>query len=68
MNNTVGTQRSYSKLDAEAVQEIRSAFKQRRALLNHISANLSTKALAKKYGVVECTVEAVATGRTWGHV
>jgi shikimate kinase len=47
-------------LQDEAREEMRSAFKQRRALLDHISKELSTKSLARRYGVVESTIEKIA--------
>ena len=54
-------------LDLE-VGSIRSAKKQREALLKHIRENLSNAALARQFGVHERTVEKVMSRETWNHL
>lgn len=63
-----GSELPHSKLTPEQVEEMRSARRQRMALMEHIKANLSNEALARKHGVHVRTVEKVVTGETWCHV
>lgn len=63
-----GTQLPQSRLDHDAVADIRSAARQREALRQHIRENLSNEALARKLGVHVRTVEKVLALETWGHV
>lgn len=46
-----------TRLRNDALDEIKSALKQRDALTQHISRNLSNKALAKRFGVHVTTIE-----------
>ncbi len=50
-------------LDMDVI-EIRSAKRQREALLKHIRENLSNEALAKRFGVHTRTIEKVMAGET----
>lgn len=54
-------------LDLDVIT-IRSAKKQREALLKHIRENLSNAALARQFGVHEKTVEKVMSRETWNHL
>lgn len=63
-----GEELPQAKLNAELVQEIRSARRQREALRKHIADNLSNEALAKKYGVHVRTIEKAITNETWSHL
>ncbi len=54
-------------LDMDVIS-IRSARRQRLALLAHIKANLSNEALAKKYGVHVSTIEKALSNETWCHL
>ena len=63
-----GSEHPQAKLTDEQVQEMRSARRQRQALLRHIKENLSNEAMAKKYGVHVRTVEKVVTHEGWCHV
>ena len=62
-----GEQVKLAKLTADAVEEIRSAQKQRDHLRMHIRT-LSNKALAARHKVSVSAVEAVLRGRTWMHI
>lgn len=62
-----GEQVKLAKLTADAVEEIRSAQKQRDHLRMHIRT-LSNKALAARHKVSVSAVEAVLSGRTWMHI
>jgi hypothetical protein len=63
-----GSDLPQAKLNKEKVLFIRSAAVQRENLRKHISDNLTTKALAEKFGVTERTVEKVLQRYTWVHV
>ena len=54
-------------LDLDVIA-IRSAKKQREALLKHIRENLSNAALARQFGVHERTVEKVMSRDSWSHL
>lgn len=54
-------------LDLDVIT-IRSAQKQRQALLKHIRENLSNAALARQFGVHERTVEKVMSRESWIHL
>lgn len=54
-------------LDLDVIT-IRSAKKQREALLKHIRENLSNAALARQFGVHERTVEKVMSRESWSHL
>jgi len=58
----------HSKLLDIDVVSIRSATRQREALLQHIRDNLSNAALAKQYGVHVNSITRVVQYDTWGHV
>ena len=62
-----GEQVKLAKLTADAVEEIRSAQKQRDHLRMHIRT-LSNEALAARHKVSVSAVESVLRGRTWMHV
>ena len=57
-----------SKLIDLDVIAIRSAKKQREALLKHIRENLSNAALARQFGVRERTIEKAVARETWNHL
>lgn len=57
-----------SKLLDLDVIAIRSAKKQREALLKHIRENLSNAALARQFGVNERTIEKAVARETWNHL
>mgnify|MGYP003557138030 CR=1 FL=1 len=57
-----------SKLIDLEVIAIRSAKKQREALLKHIRENLSNAALARQFGVHERTIEKAVARETWNHL
>ncbi len=57
-----------SKLIDLDVIAIRSAKKQREALLKHIRENLSNAALARQFGVHERTIEKAVARETWNHL
>ena len=57
-----------SKLIDLEVIAIRSAKKQREALLKHIRENLSNAALARQFGVRERTIEKAVARETWNHL
>lgn len=57
-----------AKLQADDVTDIRSAKKQREALLQHIRDNLSNAALAKKHGVSVRAIEKIMSHESWSHV
>ena len=57
-----------SKLLDLDVIAIRSAKKQREALLKHIRENLSNAALARQFGVHERTIEKAVARETWNHL
>lgn len=50
------------------VISIRSAHRQRLALIKHIAENLSNEALAKKFGVHRTSIEKIVTRRSWSHL
>ena len=54
-------------LDLDVIA-IRSAKKQREALLKHIRENLSNAALARQFGVNERTIEKAVARETWNHL
>ena len=54
-------------LDLDVIA-IRSAKKQREALLKHIRENLSNAALARQFGVHVRTVEKVMSRDSWSHL
>jgi len=54
-------------LDMDVIS-IRSARRQRLALLAHIKANLSNEALARQYGVHVRTIEKVLSNESWCHL
>ena len=54
-------------LDMDVIS-IRSARRQRLALLAHIKANLSNEALARQYGVHVRTIEKALSNETWCHL
>lgn len=57
-----------TKLKAEDVRTIRSAQRQRLALLQYIRENLSNAALAKHHGVSVRSIEDIVSRRKWCHV
>ena len=57
-----------AKLTAEIVSEIRSAKRQREALVKHIKEHLSNEALARRHGVHLRSIEKVVAHQTWCHV
>jgi hypothetical protein len=57
-----------SKLLDLQVIDIRSAKRQREALLKHIRDNLSNAALCKRYGIHIRTLEKIITRETWSHL
>ena len=57
-----------SKLIDSDVVAIRSAKKQREALLKHIRENLSNAAIARQFGVHERTIEKAVARETWNHL
>lgn len=58
----------HSKLLDIDVIDIRSAARQRKALLQHIRDNLSNAALAKRFGVHERTIEKVLSRESFSHL
>lgn len=54
-------------LDLDVI-DIRSAARQRQALLKHIRENLSNAALAKRYGVHKRTIEKVLSRESFSHL
>ena len=54
-------------LDLEVI-EIRSAKRQRDALLKHIKDNLSNAALCERYGIHQRTLEKILARETWTHL
>ena len=54
-------------LDLDVIT-IRSAKKQREALLKHLRENLSNAALARQFGVHERTIEKAVSRETWNHI
>lgn len=54
-------------LDLDVIT-IRSAKKQREALLKHIRENLSNAALARQFCVHERTIEKAISRETWSHI
>ena len=54
-------------LDLQVI-DIRSAKRQRDALLKHIRDNLSNAALCKRYGIHIRTLEKIITRETWSHL
>lgn len=63
-----GMDRPLSKLTDLDVIDIRSAKRQRDALLKHIKENLSNESLCKRYGIHLRTLEKVITRQTWTHL
>lgn len=57
-----------AKLLEMDIIDIRSAKRQREALLKHIRDNLSNAALARRHGVHERTIEKIVSYESWGHV
>ena len=57
-----------AKLPDLDVIDIRSAKRQRDALLAHIKANLSNDALCKRYGIHARTLEKILSRETWSHL
>ena len=57
-----------TKLLAIDIMTIRSAARQRPALLKHIRENLSNEAVAKQFGVHVRTIEKVLSRETGSHV
>lgn len=57
-----------SKLLELDVIDIRSAARQRAALLKHIKDNLSNEALCKRYGIHKRTLEKILSRETWSHL
>ena len=56
------------KLHDLDVIAIRSAKKQREALLKHIRENLSNAAIARQFGVHERTIQKAVSRETWSHL
>lgn len=54
-------------LDLDVIS-IRSARRQREALLAHIRAHLSNAALARQYGVHTRTIEKILSHEAWSHL
>ena len=63
-----GQELGQSKLNDDAINAIRSAQTQRKALIAHIKASLSNEALALAHKVHVRTIEKVLSYETWGHV
>lgn len=63
-----GTELPQTKLLPLDIGTIRSASRQRQALLKHIRENLSNEALAKQFGVHVRTIEKVLSRETGSHV
>ncbi len=63
-----GQELPQSKLLDLDVVDIRSAARQRAALLAHIKNNLSNDALCKRYGIHPRTLEKILSRETWGHL
>jgi hypothetical protein len=63
-----GQELPHAKLLDLDVIDIRSAKRQREALLKHIRKNLSNEALAKRYNVHHRTVEKILSRETWSHL
>lgn len=63
-----GTDLPQTKLLPLDIETIRSAARQRQALLKHIRENLSNAALAKAHGVHERTIEKVLSRETGSSV
>lgn len=63
-----GQDSSFAKLLDMDVIDIRSAKRQRDALLKHIKNNLSNEALSKKHGIHIKTLEKILSRRTWKHL
>ncbi len=62
-----GEQVKLAKLNADAVEEIRSAQKQRDHLRMYIRT-LSNEALAARHKVSVSAIECVLAGTTWSHI
>jgi DNA-directed RNA polymerase specialized sigma24 family protein len=54
-------------LDLDVI-DIRSAKRQREALMQHIRENLSNEALAKRHGVHFRTIEKILSRESWSHL
>jgi len=54
-------------LDLDVI-DIRSAQRQREALLKHIRENLSNETLCKRYGIHKRTLEKILSRETWSHL
>ena len=63
-----GQDLQHAKLLDLDVITIRSAKKQREALLKHIRENLSNAAIARQFGVHERTIEKAVSRETWNHL
>jgi hypothetical protein len=63
-----GSELAHSKLDEDAVLDIRSADRQRLKLLAYIRENLSHDAMARKHGVSNTAIDRVLSRRNWSHV
>lgn len=57
-----------SKLNDDAVREIRKAAEQREDLRQHIKDNLSNEAMARKYKVHVRTIEKALSYESWIHI
>ncbi len=57
-----------SKLVDLDVITIRSAARQRKALMKHIKENLSNEALAKQFGTHVSNIEKILSRAAWSHV
>lgn len=57
-----------SKLLDLDVIDIRSAHRQRLALLQYIRDNLSNEALAKRHGVSKRNIERIVSAEAWSHL
>lgn len=62
-----GTDLPWSKLTESDVKLILSCVDERKRLRAQAS-ELSSKSLAKKFGVHQRTIEKVVNGETWGHI
>jgi hypothetical protein len=63
-----GQELPHAKLLDLQVIDIRSAKRQRDALLKHIRDNLSNAALCAKYGIHIRTLEKIISRETWSHL
>lgn len=63
-----GQELPQAKLLELDVVDIRSAHRQRTALLKHIKDNLSNAALARRYNISERAIEKIVGYISWSHV